>query len=368
MKKTHLLVLMLLIAISACTQKKENTSDTARQAGEADQEKGGEEMKEISPADYTTFKVSDSVAMYGVSFKNQYKMNIVGHLFIRKDLDQKQKHRAIIVGHPMGAVKEQAADVYASKMAEKGFITLAVDLAFWGESEGEPRNAVSPDMYSETFSAAVDFLGTRPFIDRNNIGIIGICGSGSFAISAAKVDPRLKAVATVSMYDMGSVTRNGLKKSQSLTQRKEMLVTAAEQRYQEYTTGEQIWINYLPKELSADTDSIRREFFDFYRTPRGIHIPKGRTLEQTLNRTLSGETKFVNFYPFNDIETISPRPLLFITGDHAHSREFSEDAYKRAAQPKELLIVPNAGHVDLYDRVELIPFDRLEKFFAQYLK
>lgn len=306
--------------------------------------------------------------MYAVNFKNQYNMNVAGHLFISKNLDQNKKHAAIIVGHPMGAVKEQSADVYASNMAERGFIALAIDLSFWGESEGEPRNAVLPDVYVEDFMAAVDFLGTRPFVDRERIGAIGVCGSGSFVISAVKIDPRIKAAATVSMYDMGSVNRNGLNKSQSLEQRKEFIARAADQRYVDFMGGEPDWTNYLPVKLSEDAHSIKREFWDFYRTPRGIHIPEGRTLELTQNRTSTGEVKFMNFYPFNDIESISPRPLLFITGDHAHSREFSEDAYKRAAEPKELYVVPNAGHVDLYDRVELMPFDKLKGFFTEHLK
>jgi uncharacterized protein len=268
----------------------------------------------------------------------------------------------------MGAVKEQSANLYAQKLADQGFVTLSLDLPFWGESEGEPRNAVLPDVYAEAFSAAGDFLGTRPFVDREGIGALGICGSGSFVISAAKIDPRLKAIATVSMYDMGAVNRNGLKESQSLEQRKEIIAKAADQRYVEFMGGETKWLNYLPLKLSENADSIVREFHDFYRTPRGQCVPKGRTLELTQNRAITGEVKFLNFYPFNDIETISPRPMLFIAGETAHSREFSEDAYRLAGEPKELLIVPNAGHVDLYDRVELIPFDKLTAFFTENLK
>ena len=166
------------------------------------------------------FYKSDKVTMQKVAFKNQYNMNVAGNLFIPKGLKQNTKNPAIIVGHPMGAVKEQSANLYATKMAEQGFVTLSLDLSFWGESEGQPRNAVSPDIYAEDFSAAVDFLGTRPFVDRDRIGAIGICGSGSFVISAAKIDPRLKAIATVSMYDMGAANRNGLKHSLTLEQRK----------------------------------------------------------------------------------------------------------------------------------------------------
>jgi fermentation-respiration switch protein FrsA (DUF1100 family) len=313
------------------------------------------------------FYKSAKVTVQKVSFDNQYKMKVVGNLFMPKGMDRAARNPAIIVGHPMGAVKEQSANLYATKMAEQGFVTLSLDLSFWGESAGSPRNAVAPEIYVEDFSAAVDFLGTRPFVDRERIGVIGICGSGSFVVGAAKIDPRLKAIATVSMYDMGSVTRNGLKKSLSLDQRKEMIARAAEQRYVEFSGGKTKWVDYLPLQLGDNADPVVREFYDFYRTPRGEAIPKGRTLELTQNRPISGEIKFANFYPFNDIETISPRPMLFITGDKAHSREFSEDAYKRAGEPKELFIVAGAGHVDLYDRVNLIPFDKLTTFFRKNL-
>jgi uncharacterized protein len=169
------------------------------------------------------FYKSDKVTMQKIAFKNQYNMNVVGNLFIPKGLNQNTKNPAIIVGHPMGAVKEQSANLYATKMAEQGFVTLSLDLSFWGKSEGQPRNAVSPDIYAEDFSAAVDFLGTRPFVNQNRIGVIGICGSRSFVISAAKIDPRMKAIATVSMYDMGAANRNGLRHSQTLEERKKSL-------------------------------------------------------------------------------------------------------------------------------------------------
>lgn len=320
------------------------------------------------PADADNFYRSDKVEVQKVTFKNQYKMNIAGNLYLPKDMDKSKKHAAIIVGHPMGAVKEQSADLYAVKMAERGFVTMSVDLAFWGGSDGQPRNAVAPELYTETFSAAVDYLGTGPFADREKIGAIGICGSGSFAISAAKIDPRLKAVATISMYDMGAANRNGLNHSLTLAQRKQIIADAAEQRYVEFQGGATKYTSGTVHEITEKSNPIEREFYDFYRTPRGEFTPAGSSPLLTTHPTLSSNTKFMNFYPFNDIETISPRPLLFITGDQAHSKEFSEDAYKRAAEPKELYYVAGAGHVDLYDRVELIPFDKLESFFKANLK
>jgi uncharacterized protein len=313
------------------------------------------------------FYTSDRVTVRKVTFKNQYQMTVAGNLFIPKNLDRNAKHPAIVVGHPMGAVKEQSANLYATKMAEQGFVTLSLDLSFWGESAGQPRNAVSPDIYAEDFSAAVDFLGTQPFVDRNRIGAIGICGSGSFVISAAKIDPRMKAIATVSMYDMGAANRHALKRSQTLEQRKQIIAEAAEQRYAEFMDGETEYTSGTVHELNKDTHLIQREFYDFYRTPRGQYTPKGSSPKLTTHPTLTSNVKFMNFYPFNDIETISPRPMLFITGANAHSREFSEDAYRLAGEPKELLVVPGAGHVDLYDRVNLIPFDKMTSFFRQQL-
>ena len=314
------------------------------------------------------FYQSQKVTIQKVTFKNQYNMNVVGNLVIPKDFKKNTKAPAIIVGHPMGAVKEQSSMLYAQKLAEQGFVTLAIDLPFWGESEGQPRNAVSPDLYAESFSAAVDYLGTQGFIDPNRIGVLGICGSGSFVISAAKIDPRMKAIATVSMYDMGAASRNALNHSQTLAQRKQFIATAAEQRYVEFKGGKTEYTSGTVHELTADTHPIQREFYDFYRTPRGEFTPKGSSPELTTHPTLTSSVKFMNFYPFNDIETISPRPMLFITGDQAHSKEFSEDAYKRAGEPKELYYVKDAGHVDLYDRVDLIPFNKLISFFQSNLK
>ena len=314
------------------------------------------------------FYTSDKVTVQKVNFKNQYQMNVSGNLFIPKNLDANTRSPAIVVGHPMGAVKEQSANLYATKLAEKGFVTLSLDLSFWGESEGLPRNAVSPDIYAEDFSAAVDFLGTRPFIDKERIGALGICGSGSFVISAAKIDPRMKAIATVSMYDMGAANRNGLKHGQTLEQRKETIAQAAQQRYVEFTGGETLYTSGTVHQLDENTHPIQREFYDFYRTPRGEYTPASSSRELTTHPTLTSNIKFMNFYPFNDIETISPRPMLFIAGADAHSREFSEEAYKLAGQPKELVIIPGAGHVDLYDRVDLIPFEKLASFFQSNLK
>ncbi|WP_248466066.1 alpha/beta hydrolase [Pectobacterium versatile] len=314
------------------------------------------------------FYKSDNVTQQKVTFKNQYQMNVTGNLFIPKGINQNAKNPAIVVGHPMGAVKEQSSNLYAQKLAEQGFVTLAIDLSFWGESEGKPGHLIAPEIYSDDFSAAVDYLSTQRYVDAEKIGVLGICGSGSFVISAAKIDPRMKAIATVSMYDMGSAARNGLNHTFTLEQRKALIKSAAEQRLVEFKGGEIAYIPGTVNKLDESTPAIQREFFDFYRTERGGYTPQGEKEALTTKPMLSSMGKFMNFYPFNDIETISPRPMLFITGDQAHSKEFSEDAYKRAGQPKELYLVPNAGHVDLYDRTDLIPFAKLTLFFKNNLK
>ncbi|KAJ5890859.1 uncharacterized protein N7473_007087 [Penicillium subrubescens] len=315
------------------------------------------------------FYRSDNVTLQPITFLSQYQTTVAGNLFIPKNLNGSAALPAIVVGHPMGAVKEQSANLYATKLAEQGFVTLSLDVPFWGGSEGEPRNGVAPDLYAEAFSAAVDYLGSQNStnVDRERIGGLGICGSGSFVISAAKIDPRLKAIATSSMYNMGAVARHGLRHSQSLDQRKEVITSAAHQRWTEVDGGEVQYTGGTPSSLTANSTAVDREFYDYYRTSRGEFTPAGSTPLLTTHPTLSSNTKFMNFYPFNDIDTISPRPMLFISGTMAHSREFSEDAYSRAAEPKELFWVPGAGHVDLYDRVDLIPFGKLTQFFQTNL-
>jgi uncharacterized protein len=313
------------------------------------------------------FYRSENVQIQPVTFPTQYLTTVTGNLFYPRNLSRSLGNPAIVVGHPMGAVKEQSANLYATKLAEQGFVTVSIDLPHWGSSDGEPRNAVSAEYYAEAFSAAVDYLSLQDFVNRERIGGIGICGSGSFIISAAKIESRLKAIATASMYDMGSVARNGLQRSQTLVQRKQLIDAAVAQRWNESDGAEPELVGGTVDRREDATDAIQQEFYDFYRTSRGEVTPPGALPNTTTHPTLSSMVKFLNFYPFNDIDTISPRPLLFISGDQAHSREFSEDAYRRAAEPKELVWILGAGHVDLYDRVELIPFSKLGSFFKQHL-
>jgi fermentation-respiration switch protein FrsA (DUF1100 family) len=355
--------LLGVIATSGCAPSERNTGASPSAATATPSLAAGDTS---NGAD--NFYTSDRVDVQKVSFKNQYGMNVAGNLFVPKDLNRNTTNAAMVVGHPMGAVKEQSANLYATKLAERGFVTMSLDLSFWGESDGQPRNAVSPDIYAEDFSAAVDYLRTQSFVDKERIGALGICGSGSFVISAAKIDPRIKAIATVSMYDMGAANRDGLRHAQTVEQRKQAIAAAAEQRDVEFAGGETEYTSGTVHELTPDSTPVEREFYDFYRTSRGAYTPQGTTDQFTTHPTLTSNVKFMNFYPFNDIETISPRPMLFIAGENAHSREFSEEAYRLAGQPKELVIIPGAGHVDLYDRVNLIPFDKLTAFFQNNLK
>ncbi len=320
-------------------------------------------MAQGAEQNFKTFPIDSSIVSQSVHFTDRYDIRLAGDLYLPAgfDKDNPQKYQAIIVGHPFGGVKEQTAGLYAQELAKRGFVALAFDLAFSGESGGTPRLTVSPEIYVDDFSAAVDFLGMQSFVDRNKIGVLGICGSGGFVMSAAALDPRMKAVATVSMYDMGRQRRQGLGDTVSREQMKKNLAEIAEQRWKEAEGGEPRMVIGTPKVLPENASDVAKEFYSYYRTPRGEH-PNYQGTRFTSNAAL------MNFFPFEQIDLISPRPVLFIAGDHAHSRYFSETAYRRAAAPKELYIVPNAGHVDLYDDMTKIPFDRLEKFFKDNLK
>ena len=312
-----------------------------------------------------TFPKSDKVIHEKVSYPNRYGITIAADMYLPKNIDKSKKYPALIVGTPYGGVKEQGAGIYAQTMAEKGFVAIAFDESFNGESGGEPRHVSSPDIFVEDFSAGVDFLGTRPFVDRTKIGVIGICGSGAFAITAAQVDHRIKAVATASMYDMSRVIRNGWKDGMSDQQRNKALDQLGEQRWKDIENGSPWLPPGFPSEPAASVpeglDPITSEFFEYYAMERGHHPRSHGPFTKT------SEMAFMNFPLMNYIDTISPRPILFVMGENAHSRYFTEDAYKMAAEPKELYIVSGARHIDLYDRTAMIPFDKLASFFKENL-
>lgn len=307
-----------------------------------------------------TFPRSARVDHSKVSYTNRLGIRLVADLYVPKNLDRAQRQPAIIVGHPYGGVKEQTSGLYAQELAERGFVALAHDASYNGESGGQPHFICSPEAFVEDFSAGVDFLGLHPLVDRVRIGVLGICASGGFALAAAQIDPRIRAVATVSMYDMGSAMREGLNRSLDDADRRKALSDVAEQRWVEAAGGTTKY-GALPETLSADTDPVTREFFAYYRTPRGRHPRATTAMAVTGNPTLS------QFRPFDHVETISPRPVLLVVGENAHSRYFSEEASAKAAQPKELHVVAGAGHVDLYDRKDVIPIEKLTDFFNRNL-
>jgi len=310
-----------------------------------------------------TFPQSERVVVEKVSFKNRVLITVVGDLYFPKDFDRNKRHAAIVVGHPFGGVKEQTSGLHAQKLAEMGFVTLAFDASHYGESGGEPRYIEVPSTRVEDFSAAVDFLSNHPLVDPKRIGVLGICGGGGYAVSAAQIDHRIKALATVSMYDMGRARRQGLGDTISYEQRMKTLDEIGEQRTREFRGEARRDIAAIP-EVLRDTDTENtREFFDYYRTPRGQH-PRSTT-----SYSFTSLAPMMGYFSFAQIETISPRPVLMIVGERAVSAYFSEEAYSKAAQPKELFVVPGASHVDLYDRPQYIAvsLEKLRTFFTQNL-
>tara|TARA_Y100001954_G_C15828485_1_gene613582 strand:- start:5467 stop:6516 length:1050 start_codon:yes stop_codon:yes gene_type:complete len=313
-----------------------------------------------------TFELSDKVNHEKVSYPNRYGITVSADMYTPKNMDASKKYPALVVGTPYGGVKEQGAGIYAQTMAERGFVAIAFDESYNGESGGEPRHISSPEIFTEDFSAGVDFLGTRPFVDRNRIGAIGICGSSGFALKAAQVDQRIKAIATASMYDMSRVIRNGWEDSMTDEQRTTMLTELGEQRWKDFENGSPMLPEGFP-DTPADSipeglDPIMSEFWEYYAMPRGHHPRSHGPFTATSNMA------FANFPLMNFVKDIAPRPILFIMGEKAHSRYFTEDAFELAAEPKELVIIPGARHIDLYDRTEMIPFDKLEAFFTSNLK
>lgn len=311
------------------------------------------------------FPKSDKVDHQKVMFKNRYGITLAADLYLPKDRTNKPLP-AIVVSGPFGAVKEQSSGLYAQTMAERGFVTVAFDPSYIGESGGEPRNIASPDINTEDFSAAVDYIGIQPFVDRNRIGLIGVCGFGGMGLNAAAVDKRIKAVAVASMYDMSRVLSKGYYDKMTLEERTKMLESISLQRWEDAKNGTFAPApRILPEKLKGDEPQFVVDYFNYYRTPRGFHP---RSINSNGSWKATGAISFMNMPLMTYIKEISPRPLLIIAGENAHSRYFSEDAYKAANEPKELMIIPNTVHVDLYDRSDKIPFDKLTSFFTENLK
>ncbi len=362
--KTILFTTLLLGAIVGTATAYRTLADTQRnETSPRSANANGGDMQLTKEWD-KTFQKSDKVDHQKVTFTNRYGITLVADLYLPKNRGS-QRMAALAISGPFGAVKEQSSGLYAQTMAERGYITLAFDPSHTGESGGAPRNLASPDINTEDFSAAVDYLGLVPSVDRERIGIIGICGFAGMGLNAAAVDKRIKAVVTTSMYDMSRVMARGYFDALTREQRTQMLEQLSQQRWADAERGSPTpGSRILPESLEGITNPVIRMYFDYYRTPRGFHK---RSPNSNGAWTATTPMSFMNLPLLTYIDEISPRPILLIAGENAHSRYFSEDAYKAAAQPKELVIIDNADHVDLYDRTDKIPFDRITEFFNKNL-
>ena len=315
--------------------------------------------------EHYTFQLSEKVTRQKVSFKNRYGITLSGDLYFPKNVGN-EKLSALAISGPFGAVKEQSSGLYANQMAERGFAVIAFDPSYTGESGGESRNVASPEINTEDFSSAIDFLGLQKNVDRNKIGIIGICGFGGFALNATAIDKRVKAVATTSLYDMTRVMSKGYNDAVTPEQRTKTLENLGVQRWKEAEAGKPAeGPRNLPETLKGDEPQFVKEYFDYYRTSRGFHVNSVNSNGAWL---ITNPISFMNMPILTYVKEISPRPMLLIAGENAHSRYFSEDIFKEANEPKELMIIPNGVHVDLYDKMDLILFDKMESFFRKNLK
>lgn len=314
-----------------------------------------------------TFPQSDKVRHRKVTFRNRYGITLAADLYMPLDAGKStDKLPAIAVCGPFGAVKEQAAGLYAQTLAERGFVTLAFDPSYTGESGGEPRYVVSPDINTEDFSAAVDFLATHEKVDSERIGIVGICGWGGLAVNAAAADPRIKASVASTMYDMSRVNANGyFDANDSVEARRELRKKLAAQRTEDFRNGFPKPGGGVPDTLPADAPQFFKDYYAYYKTPRGYHP---RSLNSNQGRNATEAIPFINFPLMSRADEIE-NAVLIIHGEKAHSRYFGEDAFKKLkGANKELMIIPGASHTDLYDNLSVIPFDKMEAFFRENLK
>ncbi|MCM1030648.1 MAG: alpha/beta hydrolase [Oscillibacter sp.] len=310
-----------------------------------------------------TFPQSDKVNHRKVTFRNRYGITLAADLYEPRNASEKLA--AIAVSGPFGAVKEQASGLYAQTMAERGFLTLAFDPSFTGESGGEPRYVASPDINTEDFSAAVDYLSTLPNVDAERIGIIGICGWGGFALNAAAIDTRIKATVASTMYDMSRVNAKGYFDSMTADERYELRKQLNAQRIEDYRQGKYALAGGVIDPLPDDAPQFVKDYYAYYKTPRGYHK---RSLNSNNGWNKTSSLSFLNA-PLLTYSDEIRNAVLLIHGEKAHSRYFSEDAFKKlTGNNKELMIIPGASHVDLYDNTEAIPFGKLEVFFKENLQ
>ena len=310
------------------------------------------------------FPKSDTVDHKKVTFHNRYGITLAADMYTPKSVVDKLP--AIAVSGPFGAVKEQSSGLYAQKMAELGFLTIAFDPSYTGESGGTPRYVASPDINTEDFCAAVDFLSVQENVDPERIGIIGICGWGGMAINAAAIDTRIKATAAMTMYDMTRVTANGYFDAEDSEQaRFEKKKAMNAQRIEDYKSGSYALAGGVVDPLPEDAPQFVKDYYAYYKTPRGYH---SRSLNSNGGWNVTSSLSFLNM-PILQYSSEIRSAVLLVHGEKAHSRYFSETAYsKLTGDNKELLIIPGANHTDLYDQMGIIPFEKLNAFFTEYLR
>ncbi len=310
------------------------------------------------------FPKSDKVDHKKVTFHNRYGITLAADMYTPKSVVDKLP--AIAVSGPFGAVKEQSSGLYAQKMAELGFLTIAFDPSYTGESSGTPRYVASPDINTEDFCAAVDFLSVQENVDPERIGIIGICGWGGMALNAAAIDTRIKATAAMTMYDMTRVTANGYFDAEDSEQaRFEKKKAMNAQRIEDYKSGSYALAGGVVDPLPEDAPQFVKDYYAYYKTPRGYH---SRSLNSNGGWNVTSSLSFLNM-PILQYSNEIRSAVLLVHGEKAHSRYFSETAYsKLTGDNKELLIIPGANHTDLYDQMDIIPFEKLNAFFTEYLR
>ena len=322
-----------------------------------------EEKLNMTQAWDKTFPKSGKVSHRKITFHNRYGITLAADMYIPKSADGKLP--AVAVAGPFGAVKEQASGLYAQTIAEMGFLTIAFDPSYTGESGGHPRFVASPDINTEDFCAAVDFLSVQDNVDPQRIGILGICGWGGMALNAAAIDTRIKVTVTVTMYDMSRVTANGYFDSMDEESRYKLKDNLNRQRTEDYRNGNYALAGGLPDSVPEDAPFYVKDYFDYYKTPRGYHP---RSLNSNGGWNVTSSLSFINM-PILSYSQEIRNAVLVIHGEKAHSCYFSKDAFaKLKGENKELLIIPGAVHTDLYDNTEIIPFDKIKSFFDAYLK
>ena len=332
--------------------------------------------------DTRVFAVDKSIEVKNVRFQNRYGFEVAGHLYLPEDFDISRKYKAVVITGPFGAVKEQASGLYAQEMAKHGFVAVAFDPSMTGESSGERRNMGSPEIFTEDYHAAVDFVTNLSFVDPEQVGAIGICGLSGMALTAASNDTRIKAVATSAMYDMSESISDHYNGAYYTPEQRELVKKhLAKMRDEEAKTGKSIrgahelavdekgnvltFDTMFPDVLPADANQVIQDFYGYY-VGRAYH-PRAIN-SNTLAWDSTTPYGFFDFSLMDNIDEISPRPVLLITGDKAHSKYFSDNVYAKLKSPKEEIVVPGATHVDLYDQMDKIPFDRLVAFFDENLK